>query len=939
MTVTLSFPLLILLALQQPVAAPRGQVVLEPRRLSLRVQEESADKRGDAFVREVLRLSPRAGRFAQATLLRLRYDYPLAAREYQALRVLRPRDEWARAATFGLATVAQSRGVITEVDRWLGEAAREATDDVDSLAMSEVVLARAVSAARTKGPRAAIALIDSIPVAALPRDSLARAMMFCRRGNVFSQGGDRRARAEFAQGIAIARGLRLDRVEAECQLALYTHYVRVGQPDSGQKPRARATEILNRLGESTAMAAINQWNGYSALTLGDLRRAHASLREAEQQSRRSGNLLVLGWTSLSLAALSAAFGEFAEAERYLRQTQRLAVETGDSSMAEQHLGTSASIAMTRGDLAAAAVALSAFRRATEMSGRPNLIHAAMTNLAQIAARGGRSRDALSLLDSAAALRVRRSLSGFESSELHGRIAAYYFAGQLDSAAALVERLQQRLAPGQYAARFTLQVLNAGILARQGDAAGAESRLRLAEGDYELWHRALTEEQHRLRASQVNVFGLGELRGMGFVFEAMARRGETSDLFAFDERRRARHLREHLARGGEREGAGVARATGDDGTARSTGSETTLQEAQSRLPDARTAIVQFAAPVAAEPTTVMVITRGDVRMLRVASLDSLRPTIERFNTFVRQGTVPTPLALALGRLLLGEVAVGLPKDITRLVIVADGVLHRLPFDALLLAPGVHVVDRYATSIAPSSSVVATLWSRARRSDAARLLVFGDPALPLPRRDSVQPPYAEALFRSGALERLPASRGEVVAASRNAPRSVVLTGEGASEWALKHTPARDFRVVHFATHAMVDDWSIARTSLVLAPGDGEDGFVTPAELARLDLDADIVVLSACRTAAGEIVGSEGLRGLTAPLLVAGARAIIATQWDVRDVTAARLSGDLYRALRAGYPVIDAVRLVRLAARRRGDSSAVWAVLSVIGDSHAQPWPPTP
>lgn len=939
MTVTLSLPLLILLALQQPVAASRGQVVLEPRRLSLRVQEESADKRGDAFVREVSRQSPRAGRFAQATLLRLRFDYPLATREYQALRVMRPRDQWARAATFGLATVAQARGVMPEVDRWLGEVAREATEDLDSLAMSEVVLAIAVSAARTKGPRAAIALIDSIPVAALPRDSLARAMMYCRRGNVFSQGGDRRARAEFAQGIVIARALRLDRIEAECQLALYTHYVRVGQPDSGQHPRARATKILHRLGESTAMAAINQWNGYSALTLGDLRRAHVSLREAERQSRRSGNLLVLGWTSLSLAALSSAFGEFAEAERYLRDTQRLAAETGDSSMAEQQLGTSAAIAMNRGDLSAAAGALSAFRRATEASGRPHLIHAAMTNLAQIAARQGRSREALSLLDSAAALRVRRSLSGFESSELHGRIAAYYFVGQLDSATALVERLQQRLAPGQFAARFTLQTLSAGILAQRGDAAGAEMRLRLAEGDYEQWHRALTEEQHRLRASRVNVFGLGELRGMGFVFEAMARRGETRDLFSFDERRRARHLREQLARSVERGGAGASPTVGDSGSARLSGSETTLRELQSRLPDAHTAIVQFAAPVTEEPTTVLVITQDEVRAIRLASLDSLGPAIERFSIFVRQGTIPAPLALALGRVLLGEVTTRLRKDITRLVIVADGVLHRLPFDALLLAPGEYVVDRYATSIAPSSSVVATLWSRARRRDAARLLVFGDPALPLPRRDSVQPPYAEAILRSGALERLPASRGEVIAVSRNAPRSVVLTGVRASERALKHTPTREFRIVHFATHALVDDWSIARTSLVLAPGDGEDGFVTPGELSRLDLDADIVVLSACRTAAGEIVGSEGLRGLTAPLLEAGARAIVATQWDVRDATAARLSGDLYRALRVGNPVIDAVRLVRLSARRRGDSSAVWAVLSVIGDSHALPWPSSP
>ncbi|MGH7536669.1 MAG: CHAT domain-containing protein [Gemmatimonadales bacterium] len=73
---------------------------------------------------------------------------------------------------------------------------------------------------------------------------------------------------------------------------------------------------------------------------------------------------------------------------------------------------------------------------------------------------------------------------------------------------------------------------------------------------------------------------------------------------------------------------------------------------------------------------------------------------------------------------------------------------------------------------------------------------------------------------------------------------------------------------------------RTALALTPGQGEDGFVTPGELAGLRLDADLVVLSACRTAGGVVVDGEGVQGLTAPLLAAGARSVVATSWQVGD-----------------------------------------------------------
>ena len=73
------------------------------------------------------------------------------------------------------------------------------------------------------------------------------------------------------------------------------------------------------------------------------------------------------------------------------------------------------------------------------------------------------------------------------------------------------------------------------------------------------------------------------------------------------------------------------------------------------------------------------------------------------------------------------------------------------------------------------------------------------------------------------------------------------EDGERW-LKRADLGRFRLIHLATHALVDETSLDRTVLALAPGAGEDGFLSPADLGALHLEADLVVLSACETASG-------------------------------------------------------------------------------------------
>jgi hypothetical protein len=92
---------------------------------------------------------------------------------------------------------------------------------------------------------------------------------------------------------------------------------------------------------------------------------------------------------------------------------------------------------------------------------------------------------------------------------------------------------------------------------------------------------------------------------------------------------------------------------------------------------------------------------------------------------------------------------------------------------------------------------------------------------------------------------------------------------------------------------------------------------------------VVLSACRTAGGRILGGEGVWGLTAPLLQAGVRSVVATGWRVSDERTVRFVADFYGALAAGRPVADALRAAKLSAIERGVPPGEWAAFTVIGD----------
>jgi CHAT domain-containing protein len=181
----------------------------------------------------------------------------------------------------------------------------------------------------------------------------------------------------------------------------------------------------------------------------------------------------------------------------------------------------------------------------------------------------------------------------------------------------------------------------------------------------------------------------------------------------------------------------------------------------------------------------------------------------------------------------------------------------------------------------------------------------------------------------LPRLEASKREAKLVATYAPNAEVRLGKEASAQYLKHFPLADFEVLHFATHALVDDHSLGGTALALAPEAQDNGLVGPGDLAALRLNADLVVLSGCRSAGGVVVTGEGIQGLTAPLLAAGARAVVATQWQIGDRSTVQFIQGFYRALADGLPLGEALQAAKLEAIRRGVPAASWAAFTLVGD----------
>lgn len=335
-------------------------------------------------------------------------------------------------------------------------------------------------------------------------------------------------------------------------------------------------------------------------------------------------------------------------------------------------------------------------------------------------------------------------------------------------------------------------------------------------------------------------------------------------------------------------------------------------------------------------------------------EALRGLVRRIRAGTENGAlVPFDTAAAheiYQAIFTPEVRALVPEK-QRLRVVTGDILSALPLTLLASRQGKSLADTrwlvedHAISVLPS---LATLGQSPKRADVRRdVIAIGAPALGGTQAITAGADiFAGGETRSARVSRLvplPGAEREIAAVAahvRKPARSILLTGQNATEPAVRALDYSQAGVLLFATHGLVSGAFDARSepALVLTPptqeSEDNDGLLTASEAARLRLDADWVILSACDTAAGDQPSAAGYTGLARAFLFAGARRVVASHWPVRDDVAARLSVELLDASAKGATADEALRRAILKVMKQGKpeqarNPALWAPFMVVGN----------
>ena len=248
-----------------------------------------------------------------------------------------------------------------------------------------------------------------------------------------------------------------------------------------------------------------------------------------------------------------------------------------------------------------------------------------------------------------------------------------------------------------------------------------------------------------------------------------------------------------------------------------------------------------------------------------------------------------------------------EGINHLGIIPDGPLHFLSFSALKNAEE-YLVDRYPLFYTPSASVLKFTFAQRRAKKATKVLAVGNPDLGNYNYD------------------LPLAELEAQSIKWNYPDMDILTGAKATkEWFIEHI--HEYGVIHLAAHGEFDEFNPLFSSLWLASDAPTNRRLTVKEVFGLDINADLVTLSACQTGLGKLEAGE-LIGLNRAFIYAGTHALVSALWRVDDLSTSVLMKHFYR----NYVTMNKSRSLRqaqLLVKREFPHPSYWAGFSLVGD----------
>ncbi|MEG4442474.1 CHAT domain-containing protein [Microcoleus sp. AT9_B5] len=282
----------------------------------------------------------------------------------------------------------------------------------------------------------------------------------------------------------------------------------------------------------------------------------------------------------------------------------------------------------------------------------------------------------------------------------------------------------------------------------------------------------------------------------------------------------------------------------------------------------------------------------------------------------------PRLQKLHQLLIEPIAGLLPTDPeARIIFIPQGEVFFVPFPALQDAGGKFLIEKHTILTAPSIQILElTSQKRQEISDlVGDILVVGNPTMPeVALVPGKLPQQLSALLHSETEAKAIAQLFQTQA----------LTGNSATKAAvLQRLP--NARIVHFATHGLLDNIRGLGSAIALAPDRTDSGLLTAEEILKLHLNADLVVLSACNTGMGRITG-DGVIGLSRALISAGTPSVIVSLWAVPDAPTADLMVKFYQNLDRTGNKAQALRNAMLETMQQHPNPRDWAAFTLIGET---------
>ncbi len=328
----------------------------------------------------------------------------------------------------------------------------------------------------------------------------------------------------------------------------------------------------------------------------------------------------------------------------------------------------------------------------------------------------------------------------------------------------------------------------------------------------------------------------------------------------------------------------------------------------------------------EESYCFVISRDHFRIVRLPDEREIEKSVKLYIKLLGSTAVGEddlrPAGIRIGQLLLPVEELESGK-FSNLLIIPDGLLNNLPFEALVLRkPGNrgygYLVEVCSLSYSPSLAVIARLKEDNRAAGFQKeLLAFGNPHQSRWFNERVR---ARAFFMEGlrpggdfSLGSLPFSQKEIRQLAELFPDEScdLFLKKRATEEKLKSLDMGRYRIIHFACHGLISERFPQRSALVLSSDrkSAEDGFLTAREIYTLRFNSELVVLAACQSSRGSIERAEGIIGLPRLFLLAGSRSVVSSLWAVNDRASQSLMLDFYRGLLAGEKKVEALRQAKL------------------------------